>query len=441
MVTPVTIFFCYAREDEHLRKELEKQLKVLKRQQLIDMWYDREIDAGTEWKKEIDQHLNTAQIILLLISPDFMDSDYCYGIEMQRAMALHEQGKAQVIPILLRPVHWQGAPFAKLQLLPDGTRYIVDPSWHSLDEAFFTVAGAIREKVIALHIQQTKILGDKYTQAGQHKEALTAYEEALFLDSYNTDLINLKGIALCNLGRYQEALNVFDKLIAIAPEDVRFCNNRGVTLVHLSRNIAALSAFNEAIHLAPKRAELYIHKLNLLLQTQKYAEILDTLECIFGITSNVSIPPLLYFKWAKQLFEKPNLAFLEIDTTGLADDDEIIRILLLDRNGKPLFNTFICGDKEISYKISMITGITDEHIDNAPVLSDVWGDICQVFRDKYIISFNLQFDIEFLEAEAERYGLEKFSISGECLMKRAMIYSRSYSYSSMFALLLTFRQK
>src|SRR6266446_10995658 len=106
----ITIFFSYAHEDEPRRKELEKQLSFLKRQGIISGWHDRDIQAGQEWEHEIDRHLNTAQIILLLISPDFMDSDYCYSVEMKRAMERHEQGEARVIPIILRPVNWQTPP-------------------------------------------------------------------------------------------------------------------------------------------------------------------------------------------------------------------------------------------------------------------------------------------------------------------------------------------
>ena len=94
---PVEIFFCYAREDEALRLGLEKQLRSLRRQGIINIWRDRDISAGTDWAQQIDKHLNTADIILLLVSPDFMDSDYCYGIEMQRAMHRHNRGEARVI--------------------------------------------------------------------------------------------------------------------------------------------------------------------------------------------------------------------------------------------------------------------------------------------------------------------------------------------------------
>src|SRR6266571_8973738 len=107
MASAIEIFFCYAREDEPLRIGLEKQLKVLRRQGLLNVWHDRQISPGTEWEREIDTHLNTAHIILLLVSPDFMDSDYCYGIEMKKAMERHERGEARVIPVILRPVYWQ----------------------------------------------------------------------------------------------------------------------------------------------------------------------------------------------------------------------------------------------------------------------------------------------------------------------------------------------
>jgi hypothetical protein len=115
---PITIFFCYAREDEELLKKLKVHLRPLQRQGLIDVWYDRDISAGSEWEQEILQHLNAAQIVLLLISPDFMDSDYCYGIEMQRALERHERGEAVVIPVILRPAYWHGKPLGKLQALP-----------------------------------------------------------------------------------------------------------------------------------------------------------------------------------------------------------------------------------------------------------------------------------------------------------------------------------
>ena len=79
-----------------------------------------------EWEKELHKHLESADIILLLISSDFMSSDYCYSTEMRRALARHDEGGAQVIPILLRSIFWQNAPFAKLQVIPTNARQVTD---------------------------------------------------------------------------------------------------------------------------------------------------------------------------------------------------------------------------------------------------------------------------------------------------------------------------
>ena len=102
---PIKIFYCYAHEDKDLRDRIDKHLGVLKRLEQVTGWYDREIQAGTEWEREIEAHLITANIILLLVSSDFVNSDYCYGVEMQKALEMHEKGKAHVLPILLRPVY------------------------------------------------------------------------------------------------------------------------------------------------------------------------------------------------------------------------------------------------------------------------------------------------------------------------------------------------
>jgi TIR domain/NB-ARC domain len=143
----IKIFLCYAREDEDLRQSLEKQLRALRRQGLINIWHDRMIHAGVEWEGEINTHLDTAQIILLLISPDFIDSDYCYGIEMRRAMERHLHGEAHVIPIILRPTLWQGTPFGRLQALPTDAIPIISRKWHNQDEAFFNTAAGIKKVI------------------------------------------------------------------------------------------------------------------------------------------------------------------------------------------------------------------------------------------------------------------------------------------------------
>jgi hypothetical protein len=144
------IFISYAPEDEPMRRELEKQLTALKRQGLIDVWHDHKISAGVERAHELDSHLDTDQIILLLVSPDFISSDYCYGVEVKRAMKRHQAGDARVIPIILRPILWRDAPFGKLQALPTNAEPVTSSSWHTRDDAFFDIAKGIQEVVEGL---------------------------------------------------------------------------------------------------------------------------------------------------------------------------------------------------------------------------------------------------------------------------------------------------
>src|SRR5436305_4198480 len=136
------IFFCYAREDEvHLNK-LQTHLTSLELEGLIETWYDRKIDPGVKCEKEIREKLDMAQIILLLISPDFLASEYCRGVEMKLALERHERGEARVIPIIVRHVHWRIQPLHKLQALPMDAKPIT--SWADVDAACFDVTDGIR---------------------------------------------------------------------------------------------------------------------------------------------------------------------------------------------------------------------------------------------------------------------------------------------------------
>src|SRR5215472_1181975 len=112
--TPVKVFCSYASADETWLRKLEIHLSLLQRQGLISLWHDRLIAPGIDWTKTIDTHLETASVILLLVSADFFASDYCYGIEMKRALERQTDREARIVPILVRPADWTDAPFAHL---------------------------------------------------------------------------------------------------------------------------------------------------------------------------------------------------------------------------------------------------------------------------------------------------------------------------------------
>ena len=141
----IELFFSYAHEDEALRDKLATHLSTLQRQGVIRQWHDRQIGAGTEWEGQINHHLETAHIILLLISADFIASDYCFDKEVKQAMERHEVGEARVIPVVLRPVDLDGIVFNKLQTLPTDRKPIT--TWKNQDEAFLNVVKGIRTAI------------------------------------------------------------------------------------------------------------------------------------------------------------------------------------------------------------------------------------------------------------------------------------------------------
>lgn len=144
------LFYSYSHKDEVLRKELETHLTLLQRQGLIESWNDRDIEAGDEWKQKIDENLERADIILLLVSADFIASDYCYEKEMIRALERHEKKEARVIPVIVRDVNWRNAPFARLQGLPSDAVAVTrwpdkDSAWRNVSEGIEKVARQVRQ--------------------------------------------------------------------------------------------------------------------------------------------------------------------------------------------------------------------------------------------------------------------------------------------------------
>jgi hypothetical protein len=137
--------YSYSHKDENMRDSLETHLALLKRQGLITSWHDRRITAGEEWADQIDKHLEEADIILLLVSADFLASYYCYDIEMKRALERHELCEVRVIPIIILQADWHEAPFAKLQVLTKDAKPV--NSWDDADEVWLDVAQGIRRVV------------------------------------------------------------------------------------------------------------------------------------------------------------------------------------------------------------------------------------------------------------------------------------------------------
>lgn len=303
------LFYCYAREDKNFCDELDGHLSNLKRQYHIISWSDREINPGTEWEKVINTHLNTANLILLLISSHFMASKFCYSIEMKRALKRHQEGSARVIPIILRRVDWENAPFSFLQVLPTDAKPITQ--WDDKDQAYWDTVQGIRkvvqdlslslkakeEEESALH--NTK-LGDETLLAAELPILVSPDDIDIWNDSdnvlhepkYSDELRSAPDQAthfasknittwdnennLPHEPNYNDEtiLTISDQAIRVAPKNATAWNNKGITLHYLKRYDEALSAYDQAIHFAPKDATAWNNKGIALHYLKRYDEAL-----------------------------------------------------------------------------------------------------------------------------------------------------------------------
>jgi hypothetical protein len=152
---PIELFISYSHKDELLREQMLSHLSLLRRQGIVSEWHDRRIGAGEDWKGAIDEHLNRAQMVLFLVSADFLASDYCFDLEMMRALERAERGEALVIPVIVRACDWASSPLGRYQALPRAGKPIT--SWTNLDEAWHDVAQGLRtaaEQMASLQASQ-----------------------------------------------------------------------------------------------------------------------------------------------------------------------------------------------------------------------------------------------------------------------------------------------
>jgi hypothetical protein len=234
MTDQIQLFYCYAEADEQLQRTLHPFLRSSMRELGSSIeWHDRNISAEMDWATEIDAHLDTASIILLLVSVDFITSDYCYGIEMKRALERHTAGEALVIPIILRPVYWHNAPFGKLQALPEDGKPVT--SWANRDEVFFRIAETIREVVKQMiPAESPQKIAAQVREAAREYNALARMHPSLYplreQDGSLLDLVQVgvwrSGLASVHLrrgeqflesGRYKKALEEFEEAIRLDP--------------------------------------------------------------------------------------------------------------------------------------------------------------------------------------------------------------------------------
>lgn len=156
------VFYSYSHKDEKYREKLETHLSILRKEKYIDEWSDRKISPGANWEENIDENINSADIILLLVSSNFLASDYCYDTETIRALERHSQQEAIVIPIILEPCLWEISHFAneKIQALPTDGKPIT--TWDNEEEAWLNIAKGVL--AVSKDINKKKDKNPKNTQ-------------------------------------------------------------------------------------------------------------------------------------------------------------------------------------------------------------------------------------------------------------------------------------
>jgi Tfp pilus assembly protein PilF len=268
----LNLFVSYAHEDEGLCKRLLTHLSQLRRNG-VDGWYDRRISAGSDWAGQIDEHLEAAEIILLLVSADFLASEYCYDKEMTRALDRDKRGEARVVPVILRPCDWQSSPLNGLQVLPKDGQPVVD--WQTEDHGFLNVVEGLRRVVdeIAPKVQPApaavgskpafKSLPPSRTWRSVVAAALVVLLAAAALSvsvsrKYRKYLT--EGDANLNVGRYAQARQPLEQAHKWNPFSTRA--SRGLEIIKLADPHLNLVAFqqklDELLRAAPRDARLKV---------------------------------------------------------------------------------------------------------------------------------------------------------------------------------------
>ena len=246
----IKIFVSYAHKDAKLAQALERQLAPIERQGLIRLWDSSMIPGGVEWKTEILRNLNDSQIILLLVSPDFLASDFGSHVEIQRAMERQKAGEARVIPILIRPADWKVAPFASLQVLPRNGKAIT--TWENRELAFEEVAMELRKIIEAFKPGQPPVskddesriqelegranktgadyteLGNLYERLRRIDEAIRAYEQARSLQPSDVDVLFALSRLYNDTGAYERSIEILNQLITLQPDFADAYKQRGL---------------------------------------------------------------------------------------------------------------------------------------------------------------------------------------------------------------------
>lgn len=141
----IKVFLSYSHKDIKYKQELDKHLTPLKTSERIETWNDEELKVGSEFNQEIKERLESYDIIVLLISSDFLSSDYCRDIEMENAIKRAKAQQCHIVPVIVRPCMWKETPIKEFLALPKEGKPI--NKYKEKDDAYLEVASGIKKIV------------------------------------------------------------------------------------------------------------------------------------------------------------------------------------------------------------------------------------------------------------------------------------------------------
>jgi len=256
----VKLFYSYAHEDSPYRDRLESHLKALEREGLLSGWSDAEIVPGAHWRAEIDMALGTADVVIFLVSADFIASDFIWDVEIGQALARHANGSAIVIPVIVRPADWQHTVLGSLQALPTGGRAVTE--WDNEDSAWVNVVTGLR-RAITDHVREpaggttpgdpeltTRMLvsqGEGLLWIGRGQDAVATLDAAIAKQPLDWDAYLARARALMLRGRAGEALDAFNAVLAQLPDNPEALVGRAQTQAGMGRFPAAFSDVDQVV--------------------------------------------------------------------------------------------------------------------------------------------------------------------------------------------------
>ncbi len=446
----VKIFFCYAHEDEKLLKKLKTHLMPMLKQGLLDLWHDRDISAGADWEREISEQISTAQIVLLLVSPDFIASDYCYGNEMQRVLERHERGEVKAIPVILRPIQWQITPLAKLQALPTDAKPIIE--WRHHDKGYLDVATGIQKVIEQMTTNSTAstllALNNPFQEKRKHIRPTTSLINASGsikeliqqLDIEPKHQLSKQGIGIpINTLYYGDSLKILcnfipDNSVDLIYLDPPFNSNRNdKVLINLENGInsKAQAIYVEEIWHWDHVAEQTYQEL-IAQAPDNMAKLIIALREFVGTNQMMAYLVMIAIRLVElhRVLKPTGSLYLHCDTTSSHYLKIILDAIFVPQNFRNEINLYRrVAPSYGAKKHKMLDNIRDIVLFYSKSENFTWHPQYVPYDDTYINKF-----FKYIETETERrYRLDNLTRSGNArknpFLYEVMGVTRSWRYS------------